>query len=312
MSFPWIFFLTLLLLASLFLFSPQGQSILRILFLPEHRTRFLLFAAGVILFLAGISYFIFSPPRSPEPPEHISLKEIGSEYLEKLAENKIIVLDSAVSLREVSPEIAYIIPSLIQTVPSRTPAKVPRITEASERSVSLIFADSRPLYSRALRKTLEEKLGAHYRIQIRPKSRKITVQYRGVSWNAEQILSLPVVDAALTENLDPVLLMAWVKTASDFNPYFQNAEGKSGLLALDSGSGLEQLRMGAHLLRDRLDLLGNIPDALASVYLGFAQGGEQSRLSWRNDPLVKTWVEQVLKNAEAYRESGLGLLYLAP
>jgi hypothetical protein len=282
------------------------------LFLPEHRVRFLLITAGVLLLLAGIFYFIFAPPSPPEPPENISLHEIGSEYLEKLVENEVIVLDSGVSLREISPEIAYIVPSLIQSVPARALTKAPRVAEASDKLISLIFTDSRALYSRTLRRALEEKLGAHYRIQIQPKSRKITVQYRGNSWNAEQILSLPVVEAAVTENLDPVLLMAWVKTASDFNPYFQNAEGKSGLLAMDSGSGLGQLRMGARLLRSRLDLFGNIPDALASVYLGPAESVDESRESWRFDPLAKTWVEQVLKNAESYRESGFGLLYLAP
>ena len=88
-----------------------------------------------------------------------------------------------------------------------------------------------------------------------------------------------IVDAALTKDLSPALLMAVVAAESNFDPHATSSAGAQGLMQLmpataqrygvqDAYNSLENIRAGSQHLSYLLDSFGNLELALAAYNAG--------------------------------------------
>jgi len=154
---------------------------------------------------------------------------------------------------------------------------------------------------------VQKKLGPRYpaRIESRGNNHELIVVYKGDPWDNEQLCGLPAVEASVREKVDPALLMSIIRHVSDFDFDYVGENRGRGLVSLDSGENLEQLFVAARMLHEADSLHSDREDAIASFYPGKEPIGMGAE--WRQSPLKKTWVKQVLDDVEFYRNNGLVL-----
>ena len=70
-----------------------------------------------------------------------------------------------------------------------------------------------------LNKLLQKKLGNRYssRIESEGTTHTLIVTYNGAPWDTEQLIALPVIDAAQSSQVDPALLMSLIRHVSNFD-----------------------------------------------------------------------------------------------
>ena len=86
---------------------------------------------------------------------------------------------------------------------------------------------------------------------------------------------------------------------------YQGKNNTSGLLALDTGKGLEQVNIGAARLKRALVLSPTLADAVAQFYPDAEHRNKFE--NWRKDPQKHYWVGQVLTDIQYYRSNGMTL-----
>jgi len=314
---------TIIAMLTIFIVSTRGRSLLRIFFLhfsslQKRRTLIATILISALVILLQIASKNSAPREKLISSMHLVsndslLQSLGATQIQALKNIGVLHIDTNISFKQIRPEIAYVVPSVIKSFQGIAKKSfIPEIASIPQNN-AIVFHTTRTNISTSqgirIKHFLQKKLGTDYAISIRKDKKNfqfLKIEYKGQPWNNEKLLSVPVLEAAVAEKVEPALLMAWVQTTSHFNIGYEDANGNRGLLALDSGSGFEQLRVGAHLLHQRLEKHINVQDAFASIYLG-----EESlrRKEWWKDPLTKAWVEQILVNAQDYRQRGLFLTH---
>ena len=234
-------------------------------------------------------------------------EEYSSGAVLKLDSLKKIRVDTACDLSGPAPELAYVLPLVIESY--HEIVEKPTLPVVTRLDDTLYFAMNgyKQFKNRGIRlnKLLQKKLGNRYSLGIKSEkeSHTLWVTYNGALWDAEQLTALPVLEAAQRYHLDPALLMSLIRHVSNFDFDYRGQKDARGLLALEEGEGLEQVFIGAERLSKQLQVGISQENAVASFYPAPEVGirGE----NWNRSPLAKSWVDQVLGDVEYYKSNGL-------
>lgn len=265
-------------------------------------------AIGLGFILAIIIAFLAYPSSdSPEPDSEQIFQAYSSAKVSGLAAQGAIVLDSSFQDGSVKSELAYMLPTILKVYNDIVEKPTtPRLLQLND-TLKLSFDGYKQFKNRGIRilKKLQQDLGKRYTadIQSRGSSHILYVVYNGAPWDNEQLVSLPATEASLQNQVDPAILMSLIRHTSDFDFNYEGEKNLSGLLALDSGNGLEQVFIGAQHLRAALAANATEEDAIASLYP--IHDIQRDRLPWKKDPLKATWVKEVLNDAQFYRNNGI-------
>ena len=293
-------------IAALFLCTQKGRRMFNVLW-RSNKVR--IAVAAPLLFIAAIATtFAFIPATTGTPLEG---ERIFMDYSRKLVETMqsqgAITIDSACTLDSTRPELAYILPALVsvyhEEVKKPTTARLVRLDD----SLRLSFDGYKQFKNRTIliMKGVKKRLGPRYALNMESigESHSLTVTYKGELWNNEQLCALPATEAAIREKIDPAVLMSLIRHISNFDFNYENEDRRRGLLALDSGEGLDQIYIGAHRLRIAQDSSAIIEDAVAAFYPDNSLRSLNSE--WRKSPLKSGWVREVIADVPYYRNNGL-------
>jgi len=233
--------------------------------------------------------------------------EYSRGLVETLQEQGAITIDSACTLDSIKPELAYMLPALVsvyhEEVKKPTTARLVQLSD----TLRLSFDGYKQFKNRTILiiKGAKKRLGPRYTISMNSagKNHELTVTYGGEPWNNEQLCALPATQSAIRENVDPAILMSLIRHISGFDFNHENEDRKRGLLALDSGEGLEQIFIGAKRLRQTQDSGLSEEDAIATFYPDNTLRSLNSE--WRESPLKRSWVKEVLADVPYYHNNGL-------
>ena len=303
-----IIWIAIVLFLSVFLGrTPKGRAWLSIV-LRYRRFQWVVAAVFAILFFIFAGYALFP---SSEVVERQNSRLVYVEYskamIEDMAKGGLFSIDSQYHVGAPLPELAYSLPALLDAYHAevRKPT-LPRLLRLDD-SLFLSFDGYKQFKNRGIRivKRVQKRLGPRYTIRIVSSgmNHRLELGYRGALWSEEQLCALPVMEASLKENVDPALLMSIIRHVSNFKFDYRGLRGGVGLLALDSGDGLQQVYLGAELLSRSLRQVGSKEDAVMAFYPVRERGTIHEE--WRNNPLKQSWLEEVLKDVSFYRENGL-------
>lgn len=294
----WIILVFAIIIASLF--SAKGKAYFRLLKL-FYRERPLLLSLPLFGLIAITSIFLFFARPTPLLSLEINAqKAIQDSLIKEFTRNQIIEaikidVSHITNLKESKPELAYILPTALNTFKEITQKEKMPILSQSD-SISLVLkAEGFGLFKNRghrIKKALQKKLGNDYIVQFNAPN-EIKVQYKGPPWSAELKLSLPLLRVAIQEQVEPALLMSLVKNHSGFIP-------------LDTTPTLERFTPIARDLKQRLADHSSMEDALASIYFN-APTPQALPLKWWKQPIASSWVQQVFVDAQIYRDYGFSL-----
>lgn len=274
---------------------------------PKVRRRGLLFFAGIVAIAAA--FLVYPSPENAKKETIQIFQAYSSAKISGLAAQGAIVLDSSFQDGSVKPELAYMLPTILKVYNDIVEKPTtPRLLQLND-TLKLSFDGYKQFKNRGIRilKKLQQDLGKRYTadIQSRGSFHILYVVYNGAPWDNEQLVSLPATEASLQNQVDPAILMSLIRHTSDFDFNYEGEKNLSGLLALDSGNGLEQVFIGAQHLRAALAANATEEDAIASLYP--IHDIQRNRLPWKKAPLKATWVKEVINDAQFYRNNGLKL-----
>jgi hypothetical protein len=154
-------------------------------------------------------------------------------------------------------------------------------------------------------KGVRKRLGGRYTLNMtsRGENHELAITYKGNPWSNEQLCALPATEAGIRESTDAALLMSITRHISDFDFNYEASNREKGLLALDSGKGLEQIFIGAQKLKVALDTAKTTEDAVATFYP--IHDMQTMHSEWRKSPLKSSWVDEVLKDVQYYKANGV-------
>ena len=287
--------------------TPKGRA-WRSIVLGNRRFQLVVSGFFALLFFIVAGYALF--PKS-EIPEFQDPRQVYVDYsigiVEDMAKGGLLSFDSLCKVTAPLPELAYSLPALLDAYHAevRRPT-LPRLLRLDD-TLFLSFDGYKQFKNRGIRivKRVQKRLGPRYAVRIISSgvNHRLELAYKGSLWSEEQLCALPVMEASLRENVDPALLMSIIRHVSNFKFDFRGPRGGAGLLALDSGKGLEQVYLGASLLSRALKQEKSREDALVLFYPVRERGTIHEE--WRNNPLKQSWIEEVLKDVAYYRENGL-------
>lgn len=250
-------------------------------------------------------------------------EQYSSQAILKLDTLGRINVDSLCRLDHPMPEIAYVLPLILNTYVEIVEKPTMPILTRLDDTLQIKLRGYKQFKNRGIRltKLLQRKLGNRYGINITSKESEHTLQitYSGTPWDKEQLMALPVMEAAQRNNIDPALLMSLIRHVSNFDFDYHGPKDAHGLLSMNAHidhssnsstdensdnepEGLEQVFAGAKRLSKQLQILSQ-EKAIASFYP--EQSLEIHDANWSKSPLVKSWVNQVLTDVEFYRNNGL-------
>lgn len=286
--------------------TPKGRAWAGLIW-RYRRVRWAMLALAVFVTLIVAVYALY--PRSVLETS-LDSRQVFVGYSKTMVENlvagKYISRDSSCRLESPMPELSYSLPALLKIYNEevRRPT-LPRLVRLDD-TLWLSFDGYKQFKNRGIRivKKVQQRLGPRYLVKIDSKGDKhrLELVYRGTLWSIEQLCGLPVMEASVRENVDPALLMSIIRHVSNFDLGYRGPRG-DGLLALDSGTGLSQIYMGASLLATYLQQEKTVEDAVAQLYPVRERGSFHEE--WRNNPLKQSWIEEVLKDVPYYRNNGL-------
>ena len=286
--------------------TPKGKGWLRILWHNRKVRRGSIIA--IVTISAIVAAYAIIPSSSGEKIESRPIFEgYAQSLIFKLQEQAAIVQDYTCDLDAPQPEITYILPVVIgvynEVVKNPTTPRLARIDD-----IAVIYFDGyKQFRNRSINivKGLQKRLGPRYVVQIinGESSHELKIAYKGKLWDNEQLCGLPVMEASIREGTDPALLMSIIRHISGFDFNYEGDKRERGLMALESGYGLEQILIGARMLRDALDSTQSIEDAVATFYPVHDLQGLNTE--WRKSPLKNSWVLEVIAGVPFYRNNGL-------
>lgn len=286
--------------------TPKGRGWLRILWRSAKVRKALVV---VILTIATIIvvYALLPSHEDQEIDSRPIFEGYAQSLILSLQEQGAFIMDSTCDLYAPQPELAYVLPTILGVYNDivKNPTK-PRLSQIDDIIV-IYFDGYKQFKNRSINivKGIQKKLGPRYVVQIinGNSSHELKVAYRGKLWDNEQLCGLPAMEASIREGIDPALLMSIIRHTSSFDFNYEGSNREKGLLAIESGYGLEQIFAGAHQLKVALDSAQNTEDAIAAFYPLRDMQGLNSE--WRKNPSRSRWVEEVLADIPFYRNNGL-------
>lgn len=263
-----------------------------------------------VLVLTGIVLtFHFHPIDEAKTTDTKELFEkYSGELVQRIIDNGVVHKDSSCNLSHAKPELAYVLPMVINSyyeIVEQRPTK-PVIARLDD-TLYFNMVGYKQFKNRSilLNKLLRKKLGNRYAFDIvsEGSTHTLWMAYIGEPWDIEQLCALPVVEIARKYNLDPALLMSLIRHVSDFNFDYEGQKDARGILALHEKEGLEQIELGAQKLSKLLQIGLSMENAIATFYPEPDLDAKPE--NWMHSPLTKSWVDQVLSDVQFYQENGL-------
>lgn len=288
--------------------SRKGRSWRRIL-LYSKKFKILCIATPIVIAVLSLAS-LFAP--TPRPPDQLG-KEVFLEYsmnkVTDLLNRGDFILGNDCFKKGVSPELAYILPTILKIYNQEVSKPTTPHLEQISDTLAIQFIGYRQFKNRSIRilKKIKKSLGKRYMATITSKGDRHLLQivYLDKPWDEEQLVSLPVMEAAIQKGIDPALLMSLIRHVSDFQLNYEKDPKHKGILALKEGTGLEQIFIGAATIRKEVDAGTPLEDVLVQFYP--LNPPSSAPKDWRKDPMRHSWVEQVLGDVQFYRNNGLNL-----
>lgn len=287
--------------------SPKVKSWTKVLLRARRWKRWLV-ASIVIVTAITVAYI-----RQPAVEEVVTdTQDIFYKYsanaVLKLDSIQKIKIDSSCNLSTPKSEIVYVLPMIINSYHEIVTKATMPILMRMDDTLLIEMRGYKQFKNRAilLTKLLKKKLGNRYNVNINVGENSVhtlQVVYNGAPWDIEQRCALPILEIALDNRVDPALLMSLIKHISNFNFDHKGAKDRRGLLLLKEGDGLEQVNIAAQRLGKQLMVGISRENAVAMFYPDYGVGDKPE--NWKQSPLAKNWVDQVLADVPYYRENGL-------
>lgn len=307
-----IFFLWVILAILWFIcvcMTKKGRAVIRILW---RSTKLKLTILAWIIGIASIAiaYAIHPAEKKPEPiDEQSQYQKYTTSAIQKLCDQGELIIEMNCDLDSAAPELAYILPTFLNNYNHIVMHPTTPILESIKDTLQIKMIGYKQFKNRGSRliKALQRDLGPRYEAVIESDNTDHTLKitYVGNPWDNEHLCNLPVLEACLRERTDPAILMSIIQHTSGFQMNYQGKNNTSGLLALDSGVGLEQINIGARRLKKILATSPSLADAVAQFYPDAEHRNKFE--NWRKDPQKHYWVGQVLTDIQYYRSNGMTL-----
>lgn len=302
----WTIVLSIILLVTLS--SRKGRSWRRIL-LYSKKFKILCITAPIVIGALSAACLLVPSKKEPTPLGNEVFLEYSMNKVTDLLNHGDFILGKECFEKGVSPELVYILPTILKIYHQEvTKPTTPHLEQIND-TLGIQFVGYKQFKNRSIRilKKVKKALGKRYMATITSKGDRhlLQVVYLGKPWEKEQLISLPVMEAAIQKGIDPALLMSLIRHVSDFQLNYEKDPKHKGLLALREGRGLEQIFIGADIIQKGMNDGTPLEETLVQFYP--LNPPSSAPKDWRKDPMRHSWVEQVLGDIQFYRNNGLNL-----
>lgn len=289
--------------------TKKGRAVIRILW-RSFKVKMILAAWVLVTAAIAIAYAIHPAEEKPAPiDEQSQYQQYTTSAIQKLCDQGELIIDMNCNLDSAAPELAYILPTILSNYNLIVTHPTTPILESIKGTLQIKMVGYKQFKNRGIRliKALQRDLGPRYEsvIESNDTDHILKITYTGKPWDNEHLCNLPVIEACLRERTDPAVLMSIIQHTSGFQMNYQGKNNTSGLLALDTGKGLEQIAIGAHRLKKVLATSPTLADAVAQFYPDAEHRNKFE--NWRKNPQKHYWVGQVLTDIQYYRSNGMTL-----
>ena len=289
--------------------SPRVRSWLKLIFKAPRVWRTIIGSVTLVLAIV-ITYLMVPKGTETNIDERSLFEDYAAIAVMKLDSLQALKVDTDCNMQHPEPELVYVLPLIIGAYNNIVDKPTIPIVTRLDDTLYLAMKGYKQFKNRGIRlnKLLQKRLGKRYKTQIvsEGSNHTLIVTYTGEPWDTEQLMALPVMEAAQIHHLDPALLMSLILHVSNFNFNFRGQKDSKGLLALKEGEGLEQVFMGAERLGKMLQVGVSQENAVATFYPDPEINSKPE--NWSKSPLTKSWVDQVLSDVEFYHANGLSHL----
>ena len=286
--------------------SPRVRSWLKLIFKAPRVWRTIIGSVTLVLAIV-ITYLMVPKGTETNIDERSLFEDYAAIAVMKLDSLQALKVDTDCNMQHPEPELVYVLPLIIGAYNNIVDKPTIPIVTRLDDTLYLAMKGYKQFKNRGIRlnKLLQKRLGKRYKTQIvsEGSNHTLIVTYTGEPWDTEQLMALPVMEAAQIHHLDPALLMSLILHVSNFNFNFRGQKDSKGLLALKEGEGLEQVFMGAERLGKMLQVGVSQENAVATFYPDPEINSKPE--NWSKSPLTKSWVDQVLSDVEFYHANGL-------
>lgn len=286
--------------------SPRVRSWLKLIFKAPRVWRTIIGSVTLVLAIV-ITYLMVPKGTETNIDERSLFEDYAAIAVMKLDSLQALKVDTDCNMQHPEPELVYVLPLIIGAYNNIVDKPTIPIVTRLDDTLYLVMKGYKQFKNRGIRlnKLLQKRLGKRYKTQIvsEGSNHTLIVTYTGEPWDTEQLMALPVMEAAQIHHLDPALLMSLILHVSNFNFNFRGQKDSKGLLALKEGEGLEQVFMGAERLGKMLQVGVSQENAVATFYPDPEINSKPE--NWSKSPLTKSWVDQVLSDVEFYHANGL-------
>lgn len=286
--------------------SPRVRSWLKLIFKAPRVWRIIIGSVTLVLAIV-ITYLMVPKGTETNIDERSLFEDYAAIAVMKLDSLQALKVDTDCNMQHPEPELVYVLPLIIGAYNNIVDKPTIPIVTRLDDTLYLAMKGYKQFKNRGIRlnKLLQKRLGKRYKTQIvsEGSNHTLIVTYTGEPWDTEQLMALPVMEAAQIHHLDPALLMSLILHVSNFNFNFRGQKDSKGLLALKEGEGLEQVFMGAERLGKMLQVGVSQENAVATFYPDPEINSKPE--NWSKSPLTKSWVDQVLSDVEFYHANGL-------
>ena len=286
--------------------SPRVRSWLKLIFKAPRVWRTIIGSVTLVLAIV-ITYLMVPKGTETNIDERSLFEDYAAIAVMKLDSLQALKVDTDCNMQHPEPELVYVLPLIIGAYNNIVDKPTIPIVTRLDDTLYLAMKGYKQFKNRGIRlnKLLQKRLGKRYKTQIvsEGSNHTLIVPYTGEPWDTEQLMALPVMEAAQIHHLDPALLMSLILHVSNFNFNFRGQKDSKGLLALKEGEGLEQVFMGAERLGKMLQVGVSQENAVATFYPDPEINSKPE--NWSKSPLTKSWVDQVLSDVEFYHANGL-------
>ena len=286
--------------------SPRVRSWLKLIFKAPRVWRTIIGSVSLVLAIV-ITYLMVPKGTETNIDERSLFEDYAAIAVMKLDSLQALKVDTDCNMQHPEPELVYVLPLIIGAYNNIVDKPTIPIVTRLDDTLYLAMKGYKQFKNRGIRlnKLLQKRLGKRYKTQIvsEGSNHTLIVTYTGEPWDTEQLMALPVIEAAQIHHLDPALLMSLILHVSNFNFNFRGQKDSKGLLALKEGEGLEQVFMGAERLGKMLQVGVSQENAVATFYPDPEINSKPE--NWSKSPLTKSWVDQVLSDVEFYHANGL-------
>ena len=286
--------------------SPRVRSWLKLIFKAPRVWRTIIGSVTLVLAIV-ITYLMVPKGTETNIDERSLFEDYAAIAVMKLDSLQALKVDTDCNMQHPEPELVYVLPLIIGAYNNIVDKPTIPIVTRLDDTLYLAMKGYKQFKNRGIRlnKLLQKRLGKRYKTQIvsEGSNHTLSVTYTGEPWDTEQLMALPVMEAAQIHHLDPALLMSLILHVSNFNFNFRGQKDSKGLLALKEGEGLEQIFIGAERLGKMLQVGVSHENAVATFYPDPEINSKPE--NWSKSPLTKSWVDQVLSDMEFYHSNGL-------